>query len=128
MEHPSNNRNEIEARLRHRYAEIWTDVRRELQKRDEQRYEDLIQGVGDIEDEATADLLVDLNLAEINRDIEELRAVHAAIARLTRGEYGQCQSCGIEIPAARLEAVPQAAFCVDCQARRERPASSTPSL
>jgi DnaK suppressor protein len=128
VEHPSNNRNEIEARLRHRYAEIWTDVRRELQKRDEQRYEDLIQGVGDIEDEAMADLLVDLNLAENNRDIEELRAVHAAIARLTRGEYGKCQSCGIEIPAARLAAMPQAELCVDCQSRRERPASSTPSL
>jgi DnaK suppressor protein len=122
------NRDEIAARLRHRYAEIWTDVRRELEKHEGQQYEDLIQGAGDAHDDATADLLVDLNLAEINRDVEELRAVHAAIARLERGEYGVCQSCGTEIPAARLEAVPHAALCVDCQARRERPTHSTPSL
>ena len=122
------NRDAIAARLRHRYAEIWTDVRRELQKHEGQRYEDLVQGAGDTVDDATADLLVDLNLAEIDRDIEELRAVHAAIARLERGEYGICQECGIEIAPARLEALPQAALCVECQARQERPVPSTPSL
>jgi DnaK suppressor protein len=128
VEHASLDRNSIEARLRHRYLEIWTDVRRELQKHDGQQYEDLVQGAGDAEDDATADLLVDLNLAEINRDIEELRAVHDAIARLERGDYGICQSCGTEIPPARLEALPQAAFCIECQARRERSTISTPSL
>lgn len=128
MEHALPHRSEIEARLRHRYAEIWTDVRRELEKHEGQQYEDLVQGAGDPEDDATADLLVDLNLAEIDRDIEELRAVHAAIARLERGEYGKCQSCGTEISAARLEALPHAALCIDCQRRRERPTASTPSL
>jgi RNA polymerase-binding protein DksA len=128
VEHASRNRDQIEARLRHRYVEIWTDVRRELQKHDGQQYEDLVQGAGDAVDDATADLLVDLNLAEIDRDIEEMRAVHAAIARLERGDYGICQSCGSEISAARLEALPQAAFCIDCQTRREKSTRSTPSL
>jgi DnaK suppressor protein len=122
------NRNAIANRLRHRYAEIWNDVRRELEKHDGQQYGDLVQGAGDPEDDATANLLVDLNLAEINRDIEELRAVHAAIARLERGEYGICQACGTEIPLARLEAVPHAALCIECQGRRERPTQTTPSL
>ena len=128
MEHASSDRNNIEARLRHRYLEIWTDVRRELQKHGDQRYDDLVQGSGDVVDDATADLLVDLNLTEIDRDIEELRAVQDAIARLERGEYGICQSCGTEIAAARLEALPQAAFCIECQTRRERSTTSTPSL
>jgi RNA polymerase-binding protein DksA len=128
VEHASPDRNNIEARLRHRYLEIWTDVRRELQKHGDQQYEDLVQGSGDVVDDATADLLVDLNLTEIDRDIEELRAVQDAIARLERGEYGICQSCGTEIAAARLEALPQAAFCIECQTRRERSTTSTPSL
>ena len=128
MEHASPDRNNIEARLRHRYLEIWSDVRRELQKHGDQQYEDLVQGSGDVVDDATADLLVDLNLTEIDRDIEELRAVQDAIARLERGEYGICQSCGTEIAAARLEALPQAAFCIECQTRRERSTTSTPSL
>ncbi len=128
MEHASLDRSSIEARLRHRYLEIWTDVRRELTKHDGQQYEDLVQGAGDVQDHATADLVVDLNLAEIDRDIEELRAVQNAIARLERGDYGLCQSCGTEIPVARLEALPQAEFCVECQRRRERATTATPSL
>jgi RNA polymerase-binding protein DksA len=119
---------EIEARLRRRNLEIWNDVRRELQKHGEQRYEELIQGAGDVADDATAGLLVDLNLAEIDRDLEELRAVQDAIARLKRGEYGICRSCGEAIGAGRLEALPHAALCVDCQTRAEHARTTTPSL
>ena len=118
----------IEARLRERYLKLWADVGRELDKHDQQQHEDLVQGAGDAEDDATANLVVDLNLAEIDRDVEELRAVQAAIARLRRGEYGVCQACGNEIPAARLEAVPEAALCVECQARAEHARTPTPSL
>lgn len=118
----------IEARLRHRYQEIWADIRRELGKYDEQRYQDLVQGAGDAEDAATADLLVDLNLAELDRDVEELRAVQDALARLQRGEYGRCRNCGREIAPPRLEAVPQAALCIECQTRAEQSRVSTPSL
>lgn len=120
----------IEARLRQRYTEVLGDIRRELEKHGQQRYADLVQGAGDPEDAATADVLVDLNLAEIDRDTQELRAIQDALARLKRGEYGHCGSCGEEIPPARLEALPHATLCVVCQARVERAqgADPTPSL
>lgn len=118
----------IETRLRRRYEEVWSDIRRELGKYDEQRFRDLVQGAGDLEDDATASLLVDLNLTELDRDVEELRAVQGALARLRRGEYGRCQRCGGEIPRARLEALPQAALCIECQTRAEQSHVSTPSL
>lgn len=118
----------IETKLRRRYHEIWSDIRRELGKHDEQRYQDLVQGAGDREDDATASLLVDLNLSELDRDVEELRAVQGALGRLRRGEYGRCQSCGRQISPARLEAIPQAALCIDCQTRAEESRVSTPSL
>jgi DnaK suppressor protein len=120
----------LEAHLRHRYDEIWTDIRRELEKHGEQKYADLIQGAGDPEDAATADVLVDLNLTEIDRDAEELRAIQDALARLKRGEYGVCQRCGEDISPGRLEALPQATLCIECQTRAERVQApdSTPSL
>ena len=121
----------IEAQLRHRFGELWTDIRREINKHGEQQYSDLVQGAGDPEDAATATVLVDLNLAEIDRDARELRAIQDALARLKRGEYGYCQRCGEEIPAARLEAMPQATLCVKCQEHLERTRASsdpTPSL
>ena len=120
----------MEAHLRHRYTELWTDIRRELDKHGEQQYGDLVQGAGDPEDAATADVLVHLNLSEIERDALELRAIQDGLARLKRGEYGECQNCGDEIPPARLEAMPHATLCVDCQARAERTRAPrpTPSL
>jgi len=120
----------IEAHLRQRYEEVWADIRRELDKHGEQRYADLVQGTGDPEDAATADVLIHLNLSEIDRDAEEIRSIQDALARLKRGEYGYCERCGDEIAAARLAALPQAKLCVECQTRVERvqAADSTPSL
>ena len=45
---------------------------------------------------------------------EEIARIRAALQRMAAGEYGFCQSCGAEIPQARLEAVPDAALCVNC--------------
>ena len=117
----------IEAHLRRRYAEVWTDIRRELRKHGEQRYADLVQGAGDAEDAATADVLIDLNLAEIDRDAHELRSIQDALARLKRGRYGYCQRCASEISPGRLEALPYATLCIDCQAHIERMRASNPT-
>ena len=43
--------------------------------------------------------------------------VLAALARVDGGTYGQCVDCGQEIPEGRLEARPDAARCVACQAK-----------
>jgi DnaK suppressor protein len=87
-----------------------------------------MQGPGDPEDAATADLLVDINLSEIDRDVTELRAIQHALARLRRGQYGICQACGNDIDPARLDALPYAVLCLPCQERAERSRVSTPSL
>lgn len=120
----------IEANLRQRYREVLEDIRRQLDKHSEQRYSDLVQGAGDPEDAATADVLIHLNLSEIDRDTEELRAIQDALARLKRGEYGFCQRCRQPIAPRRLEALPHATLCIDCQTLIERTHANggTPSL
>jgi DnaK suppressor protein len=44
-----------------------------------------------------------------------LQAVEDALARLDDGTYGTCLRCGRRIADARLEALPWAEHCIDCQ-------------
>ena len=46
--------------------------------------------------------------------------VLAALARIEGDSYGRCVDCGNEIPEGRLEARPDAARCVNCQAKYAR--------
>ena len=43
----------------------------------------------------------------------ELDDVETALAKLDDGTYGTCEACGNAISGARLEAMPQARFCID---------------
>jgi len=46
--------------------------------------------------------------------------VLAALARIEANTYGRCVDCGGEIPEGRLDARPDAARCVGCQAKHAR--------
>ena len=50
-------------------------------------------------------------------DLKLLREVQAALRRVQQGTYGVCAACDEPISAKRLEAVPWAKFCVQCQER-----------
>lgn len=67
------------------------------------------------------------NLAESDRAEAILAAAKArralvldALRRLDDGSYGLCVDCGRPVPDGRLEAKPEAARCVTCQAKRDR--------
>jgi len=120
---------EFETRLRQRRGELWEDIRRELEKHEDQQFTDLIQQGADPDDRSVADLLVDLNLSEISRDVDELRAIEYALARIRAGSYGICQACGQPISTERLRAIPETPLCIDCQTlAEERRDTRTPSL
>ncbi len=62
---------------------------------------------------------------ELDMSLEEnvrllLERVDDAIAAIKGGTYGICKSCGKEIPKERLEALPYASMCVDCQRRHDK--------
>jgi RNA polymerase-binding transcription factor DksA len=63
----------------------------------------------DQEVEQTTDVFLD----------EERRRIDEALRALEEGTYGICMVCGQEIPAARLEAKPDAVRCVEDQRRFE---------
>ena len=49
-----------------------------------------------------------------------LQMVDGALERLREGEFGECISCGKEINAKRLEAVPWTRHCIECQEKLEQ--------
>lgn len=50
---------------------------------------------------------------------EQRRHVIEALDRIEQGTYGLCVICGIPLPEGRLEARPEAARCMVCQAKAE---------
>jgi len=50
---------------------------------------------------------------------ERSRAVVLACDRVREGTYGMCADCGRAIPRRRLQVLPTATLCVQCQERRE---------
>lgn len=45
--------------------------------------------------------------------------ITAALNRITQGTYGRCTRCGRRIAPARLEVLPYAAACIECQSHAE---------
>lgn len=60
------------------------------------------------------------DLALRDRANQHLELVDAALARLDAGTFGRCLRCGKPIPDGRLEALPWAAHCIDCQSAIDR--------
>lgn len=55
-----------------------------------------------------------------SQDVKRLRSIEAAIVRIQQGRYGTCVKCSKRIPQERLEALPYAVMCIDCQKSEER--------
>ena len=49
---------------------------------------------------------------------DTLADIDVALEKLEHGKYGECESCGGEISAARLEAMPAARLCISCASKR----------
>ena len=45
--------------------------------------------------------------------------ITAALNRLDAGTYGRCTRCGGQIAPARLEVLPHAAACIECQSHAD---------
>lgn len=111
---------ELRQRIQQRRAELRGEIRAELLAADEMRYADLAGRVHDSGDESVADLLADLDVARIDRQVTEIRGLEAALRRLEIGVYGVCRECDEEIGYERLRSQPAAERCVACQAQYEK--------
>jgi RNA polymerase-binding protein DksA len=120
----------MKSRLRERAAQLRGEIQRTLERSSDETHVRIAEQARDIEDDSFSNLIVDLNLAEVDRDADELRRIDTALARLSDGSYGSCEDCGQRIPQARLDAEPTALRCVRCQEIYEKThaGGSTPRL
>src|SRR5256885_3504248 len=65
-------------------------------------------------DMGTDEFLYDMNTALLANEQYIVAEAREALNRMDAGTYGQCESCGKPISAARLEAIPFTRFCVKC--------------
>lgn len=69
----------------------------------------------DPNDRATQESEFSLELRTRDRERKLIKKIDEALARITDGEYGYCEACGVEIGIRRLEARPTATLCIDCK-------------
>jgi RNA polymerase-binding transcription factor len=111
----------IEKKLRGRQGVLLDEVHAEIAQRDDQNLVGLLgQDPGDSGDLSMADALADLNIAQVDRQIRELRDIEAAFGRIRAGNFGSCTDCGDYIGFERLWANPSARRCMICQQRTEQ--------
>jgi DnaK suppressor protein len=75
--------------------------------------------VKDAEEHSMEDFVRDMDVALIVMESETLRRIDDALQRLEDGSYGICADCDDTIAEARLQALPFATLCRDCQEREE---------
>jgi RNA polymerase-binding protein DksA len=81
------------------------------------------------EEETYDNHLADSATATLNREIDStleesagnvLLGIDDALQRIANGTFGTCARCGTQIAEERLEALPYATRCIDCQRLAER--------
>ena len=100
------------------FRHMLEEMKRELSQ-------DIDRTVHTMQDEATifadpndrASQEADMSLELRNRDRERklIKKIDETIQHIDAGEYGYCDSCGVEIGLKRLEVRPTATLCIDCK-------------
>lgn len=62
----------------------------------------------------------ELAIRNLDRETILLRNVRSALRRISDGSYGVCLHCDEEISLKRVNAVPWAPYCIQCQEEADR--------
>ena len=111
---------ELERAMLRRREALEVESHADAEKLREDVFSETAGPVADLGDEATADLISDVENAELSRDLTELQEIDAALMRLREGHYGRCAHCGGEIDLERLRREPAATRCLECQSTHEK--------
>ena len=77
--------------------------------------QDEVTMFADPNDRASQESDMALELRNRDRERKLIKKIDETLAKIDAGEYGYCNSCGIEIGLKRLEARPTATLCIDCK-------------
>jgi DnaK suppressor protein len=74
----------------------------------------------DIADKAANSYTKEFLFHQSDENRRVLQLVNEALERMKEGTYGQCVECGEEVQQKRLEAVPWARHCIECQEKQDQ--------
>jgi DnaK suppressor protein len=109
--------------LQTEWAHLRDEIQLELMRVGGEPYADIAGQLAAAVDASVGDLLVNVSLPSIRRQVDELQAVEAALKRISRGRFGICEICGDEIAPERLEKKLSVGHCLICQGALENSAS-----
>jgi len=69
----------------------------------------------DLGDRAISTTSRDLNYRLTTGESEILKRIDSALGRIEAETFGECLNCGRKVQTGRLDAVPWAHYCIDCQ-------------
>ena len=72
------------------------------------------------EGRGVVDLAGEAEYVLVRRKNQELFRIEDTLRRIEEGDYGICVDCGADIPSRRLELMPEAVRCIQCQERLEK--------
>ena len=77
-------------------------------------------GVEEIADLGSDQYEQELTLVLMESERGEVQAIDEALNRIDDGSFGKCTCCSAKIPPPRLNAIPHAPYCIECQSHLER--------
>ncbi|HEB83304.1 MAG TPA: RNA polymerase-binding protein DksA [Gammaproteobacteria bacterium] len=110
-----------EAQLKH-FREILNAWKMELMSevdRTVDHMKDEAANFPDPADRATQEEEFSLELRTRDRERKLIKKIDDTLALMNTGEYGYCETCGVEIGLRRMEARPTATQCIDCKSLDE---------
>lgn len=103
-----------------RFMDILARKREEILTAVQHKEADFALGeIGDELDVANQTFEREMMFEMTNGERVVLDDIEAALRKIEKGEFGFCESCRKKIPSARLQAMPWARNCIDCQSRTE---------
>lgn len=107
-------------RFRRQLAEKRADVLARVQEARSNETEGQDQEAPDLGDRALSTISRDLIYELTTSERQMIRNIDDALGRIDRGSFGECVHCGKNIQMKRLQAVPWARHCIQCQELQDR--------
>ena len=114
----------MDARQRGKLERLLHDKRAELvaagpQKIEPNRKDVATSGVADDDEQALSEMLQTLASTRNRESATMIASIDRALHKLRDepDDFGTCEDCGEDIPSKRLEVMPWAAYCTECQSK-----------
>jgi len=105
---------------RRRLLDRQEELRRLVFKSDQDGREADEEATQDVADKAANAYTKEFLFHQSDDNRQILQLVQEALERIKHSSYGVCVACNREVQAKRLEAVPWARHCIECQEKQDQ--------